>query len=191
MNKRIKYGISKCYYAPITAETDAAVTYGTPVALPGAVALVMNPQNESIEEYADNVTWYYDEENNGYTGSLEVEDLPEAFYTDILGYEKKNNGLLVEKANAQKKMFALLFQFEIKGDSGETPATGKRGVMYRCSAGRPSSTGNTKTNTFAPQHDTVALRAMPRIHDSLVKASCESTGSAYATWFDAVSEPAA
>lgn len=45
MANKIKYGISRCYYAKIT-ETDGVVTYATPVALAGAVNLTLDQSGE-------------------------------------------------------------------------------------------------------------------------------------------------
>ena len=52
---RIKYGLSNVYYAVATAGTGGAITYGTPKALPGAVAMTLDQQGEAVDEYADNI----------------------------------------------------------------------------------------------------------------------------------------
>ena len=180
---RIKYGISNVYYAPVTAESLGVLSYGTPVALQGAVSLTMNANGDEIQEYADNITWFAQTVNQGYTGTLEVEDIPDSFRTTILGEVASADGGIWESSDAQMKEFALLFQFEVAGDNS---VTGKRGCFLRCTASRPAVSGSTKQNTISPNHDTLNLVAMPRVADHYVKASCESTATAYSSWFSAV-----
>lgn len=180
MANKIKYGISKCYYAKIT-ESSGEITYATPVALPGAVNLTLDQAGDSTEFYADNILYWQGNSNNGYTGSLELARIPESFYTDILGMETQND-IQFEKSDSKTNEFALLFQFE--GDESAT-----RHVMYRCTATRPSVNGQTVESSISPQTETINITAMPRIEDSYIKARCGENASAYATWFDAVVLP--
>lgn len=180
---RIRYGISNCYYAKATLGANNVLTYGTPVALPGAVAISLEASGEEFTEYADNVEWFKQTLNNGYTGTLELEEIPESFRIDILGEEKDGADVLFENANTLASEFALLWQFEIGDDAN---VNGKRTALFRCTCSRPGITGNTKTETIAPDHETINISAMPRIADHYVKASALSTSSKYATWFDAV-----
>ena len=52
---KIKFGIKGCYYAVATIAANNSATYGTPVALPGAVNLSLSPQGETNSFYADNI----------------------------------------------------------------------------------------------------------------------------------------
>ena len=183
MANKIKYGISKCYYAKIT-ETNGAITYGTPVALPGAVSISLDQQGETNTFYADNIAYYTSSANNGYQGDLELALLPDSFRTDILGEElDTTSGAYMEYGNAQTNEFALLFQFE--GDENAT-----RHCLYRCIASRPSVSGSTKEESIEPQTETVTITAMARESDELVKARCPYGATAYANWFTSVVEPA-
>lgn len=183
MANKIKYGISKCYYAKIT-ETNGAITYGTPVALPGAVSISLDQQGETNTFYADNIAYYTSNANNGYQGDLELALLPDSFRTDILGEQLDNtSGAYMEYGNAPTVEFALLFQFE--GDENAT-----RHCLYRCVASRPSVSGSTKEESIEPQTETVTITAMARESDELVKARCPHDATAYANWFTSVVEPA-
>lgn len=186
-NNKIKYGISKCYYAVATDDGNGNLTYATPVALPGAVSLSMEAQGETNTFYADNIAYFTSVANNGYEGDLELALLPDGFRQNVLGETLDTKGMYLEKANATVKEFALLFQFE--GDQNAT-----RHCMYRCVASRPATSGQTKEDSIEPQTETVTITAMPRLNDDLVKARCPytaSTSSSYQTWFDAVVEPTA
>lgn len=183
MANKIKYGISKCYYAVATDDGTGALTYAAPVALPGAVSLSLDAQGDTNTFYADNIVYFSTTANNGYQGDLELALLPDSFRTAVLGEElDATTGIYLEHANVPTVEFALLFQFE--GDESAT-----RHCMYRCTASRPATNGSTKEESVEPQTETITITAMPRINDELVKSRCPSTASAYANWFTAVTEP--
>ena len=185
MANKIRYGISKCYYAVAEDDGSGKLTYKTPVALPGAVSLSMDASGDTNNFYADNIVYFTSSANNGYEGDLELALLPDSFRTDVLGEKlDETKGLHLEYANAETKEFALLFQFE--GDQNAT-----RHCMYRCVASRPGANGSTKEESIEPQTETITITAMPRIDDELVKSRCGADASAYANWFTAVTEPTA
>ena len=185
MANKIKYGISKCYYAVATDDGTGTLTYDTPVALPGAVSLSLEAQGDTNTFYADNIAYFTSSANNGYQGDLELALLPDAFRTDVLGETlDAQKGFYIEKANVPTVEFALLFQFE--GDENAT-----RHCMYRCTASRPATNGSTKEESIEPQTESITITAMPRISDEVVKARCPYSANAYANWFTAVTEPSA
>ena len=183
MANKIKYGIKSVYWSKIT-ETGGTITYGTPVAMPGAVSLSLDQQGDTSQFYADNIVYWTGVANNGYQGDLEVALIPDDFRTQILGETLDSvGGFYVETSSDQQSEFALLFQFE--GDENAT-----RHCLYRCVATRPSVSGSTKEESIEPQTETITITAMPRISDEVVKARCPHDASAYANWFTAVVEPA-
>lgn len=185
---KIKYGISKCYYAVATIATDGSATYDTPVALPGAVSISMEPQGETNHFWADNIDYYTSIANQGYEGDLELAKLPESFLLDVLGYAKANNDLIYEDVNASPVHFALMFQFE--GD-----AKAKRHVLYNCTATRPSVASSTKTETIEPQTETVTITAtsiyVSAVNKDVSKGYANEGDSAYSSFFSAVVQPTA
>lgn len=181
---KIKYGISNCYYAKITAvAADGTPTYAAPKALPGAVSLTLSPEGETSPFYADNIIYYSSSSNNGYTGSLELALVPDDFLKDIFGDTLSTNGILAEDASATPSEFALLAQFE-------NDVNDHRIVLYRCTAQRPDVGSSTKEASIEPVTETMNLTVMPRINDHLVKGKADSSASAYASWFTTVQEPA-
>lgn len=180
MSNKIKYGIKNVHYAVATIATNGSATYSTPVALPGAVSISLEPQGETTPFYADNIVYYTSVANNGYEGDLELALIPDSFYTAILGYGTDTNGVLFEDAGASPVHFALTFQFE--GDEAA-----KRHVLYNCVATRPTVSGSTKEDAIEPQTETISITATT-IYDTtrdvdIVKASCETTQSTqYNTW---------
>ena len=186
MANKIKFGLSKCYFAPIIT-SGSTRSYDTPQPIPGAVSLSLEAQSETSPFYADNVIYFTSTANNGYEGDLEVALLPDLFRTVILGENIDTKGFYVETSKDTQKEFALLFQFE-----GDEKAT--RHCLYRCTASRPAVSGSTKEASIEPQTDTITITAMPRIEDGLVKSRCPDSAAAetaYAAWFTAVQEPTA
>ena len=152
MANKIKYGVKNVHYAVATIGENNSATFGTPVALPGAVSLTLDQEGESNNFYADNRVYFTAFGNDGYTGSLELALIPDSFRTDVLGEVLDNKGVLVENQNAQTIHFALMFQFE-----GDEHAT--RHVIYNCVASRPSVSGNTKEAAISPETETINITA--------------------------------
>lgn len=186
---KVKFGLKNVYYAPITAEaTTGAPTYGTPVAIPGAVNLSLDAEGDQNIFRADNIDYYVTNSNNGYSGSLEMALLPDHFRAAVLGEATDANGMIYEDSNAQPVGFALMFQFE-----GDQKAT--RHVMYKCIATRPSVASETTDTTIEPVTETVDLTCSS-VYASAVdkwvpKARCEEGTTNYDDFFDSVVMPAA
>lgn len=181
---KIKYGISRCYYAVATIATNGSATYTTPKALPGAVSLSLDAQGDTTPFYADNIVYYTTVANNGYEGELELAYIPETFYKEVLGYQADGNGVLFEYAGAAPVHFALMFQFE--GD-----AHAKRHVLYNCVATRPSVSGSTKEDSIEPQTETISITATTVYNvgydKDIVKASVTPTETTqYNNWLTSV-----
>lgn len=180
---KVKFGLKNVHYA-VASEVGGVITYGTPVAIKGAVNLSLDAQGDETNFAADDNAKYYNVTNNtGYSGDLEVAKFPTSFLTDIFGYLTDTNGNLFEDAEAEPKHFALLFEFS--GDANKT-----RHVMYYCSCSRPSVASGTTTETKDPVTESVTITAAPLPVDAnghaFVKSSCVEGDSSYATWYDAV-----
>ena len=188
-NNKIKFGLSNVYYAVATIAADGSATYGTPVRIPGAVNLSLEPQGENTPFYADNIVYYTSASNAGYEGDLEIALIPESFKKDVLGYAEDTNGILYEDVDAKAKNFALLFQFE-----GDVKAV--RHVLYNCTATRPSIESETKTDSAEPTTETITVTATSvynaGLEKNIVKARCtKDQPTQYAAWFESIYQPAA
>jgi phi13 family phage major tail protein len=189
MANKIKYGVKNVHYAVATIDENNSATFGTPVALPGAVSLTLDQEGESNNFYADNRVYFTAFGNDGYTGSLELALIPDSFRTDVLGEVLDNKGVLVENQNAQTVHFALMFQFE-----GDEHAT--RHVIYNCVASRPSVSGNTKEAAISPETETINITAtsiyLPALDMDIVKARTgdNTDTTTYNGWMSTVFVPA-
>ena len=189
MANKIKYGLSRVYYAKATIDTSTgAATYTTPVALPGAVSLSMDPSGEPNKFYADNIAYATFAANAGYSGELEIALIPDAFRTNILGEVTVDN-IQYEKAEASTQPFALLFQFE--GDD-----TASRHVFYNVTASRPNVGSKTTEESVDVQTETLTLTCgaiyNAKMDANIVKGRCsDSTKDEYTNWFTAVQQATA
>jgi len=184
MGNKVKFNICNVHYAPISIGTDEAVTFATPVAMPGAVSLSLDPNGEPESFYADGIEYYTINNNMGYDGDLELAMIPESFRTDILKETADSNKVLVEDANSETGAFALLFEFD--GDVKKI-----RHVLYNCSASRPKIESKTNEESREVQTETLSVKARP-LASGYVKAKTgdSTTDATYNDWYKAVYMPA-
>lgn len=166
MKNKVKFGLSNVHIAKMIFGEDGTITYNTPFAIPGAVNLSLDAEGEETPFYADNVKFYNSYANNGYSGDLEIADIPEKFRTDILGEKKDKNGALIESSDVEIAPFALMYQIE--GDK-----TGRRCVYYNTTVSRPSSEASTVEESKEPKTDTLSITTGPRSTDKKVRAILE------------------
>lgn len=187
MANKIKYGLSRVYYALATIDSSTGTaTYSTPKALPGAVSLSMDPSGESSSFYADNIAYATFAANAGYEGDLEIALISDDFRKDVLG-EVVDSDIQVELAESTTKPFALLFQFE-----GDEDAT--RHVFYNCTAARPNVGSKTVEESVEVQTETINLKCgsifNTKLDKNIVKGKIsDKTKQAYTDWFNSVHQP--
>lgn len=181
---KVKFGLNKVHYAKITSWTDDGIpTFATPVRIPGAVSLSIDAEGEAENFFADNGVYYVINNNAGYTGELEIALVTTDFATEILDEKLDNNGVLVERNDAELAEFALLFEFN--GDKNHI-----RHVLYRCSASRPATESATTEDETEVKTETLSLKATA-LPDGLVKSkTCENTDeTTYNNWYKGVYIP--
>lgn len=182
---KVKYGLKNVYYAVQTL-TAGVATYATPVAIPGAVNLALDPQGDESVYYADNMEYFTSIMNRGYSGSLEIALVPISFQKDILlESEDSTTKVLTERATVEPVAFALLFEFD--GDASKT-----RHVIYNCKAKRPSVSSKTTTTSKDVSGETLSLTTKP-LPSGIVKSrtTAETPTATYNGWFSTVWQPGA
>ena len=183
---KVKYNLKNVHVAIMTVSDAGVYSYATPVAMPGAVSLSLDAEGESSPFYADGIVYYRSQNNNGYSGDLEMALVPDWFRTDILQEELDSKGVLVERSDVTDQVkFALLFEFD-----GDIHAI--RHVLYNCSVSRPSIESSTKEDTIEPVTESLSIAADPR-DDGLVKARTgdDTDNSTYNRWYQSVYIPVA
>ena len=105
---KVKFNICNVHYALITVSEEGEVTFGTPVAMPGAVSLSLEPNGEPSNFYADGYAYYTISNNMGYEGDLELAMVPESFRTYVLQESLDTNKVMVENAKVETANLARL-----------------------------------------------------------------------------------
>ena len=187
---KVRFGLKNVHYAVLTEGTTNS--WGSMVAVPGAVNLDLEASGDVTNFYADNVTFYRSVANNGYEGSIEFARIPDQMRTDIFGETLDGTTkVLFEKSNAEPVPVALLFQ--IDGDQEN-----ELYCMYRCLMTRPNigseTIGESKDPGTATQ--TLNISCLPLVtgaaaQQGLVKAktTAETTTTARSAWFTTVPLP--
>jgi len=180
---KVKFNICNVHYALLNISDEGEVSFGKPVAMPGAVSLSLDPNGEPSKFYADGYAYYTISNNMGYEGDLELAMVPEDFRTAVLKEALDSNQVLLEDAKSQGAPFALLFEFD--GDVKKI-----RHVLYNCSAARPSIESSTNEEEIEVQTEKLSLTASP-LQGGYVKArtSDATTAEAYNSWYDQVYLP--
>lgn len=181
---KVQFGIKNVHYAVLTETVSNGVTtytYATPVPLPGAVTLTLDPAGDVTPFYADNIVYYNSVANNGYSGSLEMARYSDQFLQDIFGMTLTTTGkVIMENSQTEPAKFALLYQ--IDGD-----ASNECYALYNCTITRPGVGSTTITETKTPQTQSADITAAPR-GDGLVFARTTDTTPAATKdgWFTSV-----
>ena len=179
----VKFNLCNVHYSVLTQSEDGKYSWATPVPVPGAVSISLDPTGEPESFYADGVEYYVINNNQGYDGDLELAMIPEDFRKDVLNEVSDSNSVLVENANSQASHFALLFEFD--GDQKKV-----KHVMYNCSAARPNISSKTNEDSREIQTEALTIKARP-LASGLVKAKTgDSTkATAYNNWYKSVYQP--
>lgn len=181
---KVQFNLHNVHYAVLTETESSGVisySYATPVAVPGAVTLTLDPAGDSTKFFADGIAYYASTTNSGYEGDLEIARVPDSMLADVWGFDlDATDKVLTESANVEPKYVALLYQ--IDGDQ-----SGQHYVLYKCSLGRPGIGSTTNTETKEPQTASMSISAIPR-PDYKIKAHTtkDTTSTIISGWYSSV-----
>ena len=194
---KVKYGLKNVHYAVLSESAAGVISYATPVPMPGAISINMNPSVARKMLAADDSEYWTADITQNYSGDLNMALIPDSFRADCLGeLTDADSGVKYETSQPVMSRFALLFEFD--GDAHK-----RRHVLYNCSASKPAVASQTVSPDDGPEPSTesVTLTARPR-KDTLVKAwatpdAAITTGTGgeavttnvYDSWFTSVFVP--
>lgn len=163
---KVLFGLSNVYVAKVTGDGE----FDTPVAIPGAVNMTIDAEGDQEIFYADNMNYYTANSNAGYSGELEIADIPNEVLAWMLGWRIDTNGALIEVADGVPTPFALLF--DVQGDKKPRSA-----VYYNVTANRPSDEWSTTEDTTTVTTKTLPFTAgvMKYNNENVVKAVIEES----------------
>ncbi len=179
---KVQFNLKNVHYAVLTTN-GLEPAWDTPVAVPGAVTLTLDPQGEVSPFYADGIVYYQSVANNGYSGSLEIARMPDQMLQDIWGMTLDDTDfVLMENSNVEPKSFALLYQ--IDGDADR-----QYYCLYNCSGTRPAIGGTTTTGAKTPQTQSSSISAVALENGNVLARTTSQTPDAVkAEWFKKVYE---
>lgn len=180
---KVQFGLRNVYYSTIT-ESGGSVSYASPVAFPGAVNLSLSPEGDETVFYADDSRYYVISANSGYSGTLEMAMITDAFATDVLGYITDDNGLLVESKTFTPKAIALMFEVQ-------TDVKARRYVLYNVTIQRAELNAATTEEGVTVQTATLNITAAAAADTGYVRAYTSDTtdNTIYNAWFTTVQVP--
>lgn len=184
---KVTFGLQAVHIAFFDETSPTQPAWKTPIPVPGAVRWTPTTVGDSSDFYADDTKYFTITANNGYTGELEMANVPDAVMAEMLGWDIDDNGMLIEVSEAIPKHFALIGQ--VQGDKRN-----RRFVYYDCVASRPAKERTTKNETITPATDVLSLTVSPiKIGDKMiVKGDMElsdTNTTAYNGFFGAVYVP--
>ena len=170
-------GLKNMVLAPLTVDTEAAVTYGALQLVAGAIEAAITPENTDPEiQYADDIEFdvlYPDPELSFKT---KMADIPLAIQETVFGNSIDDNGVLVRAAADKPPYYAIGFKSE--------KANGKYRFiwLYKVRAKPVTETYATKEGgTVTRQTGEVEWTAIKRTHDGLYQAIADEGENSFTT----------
>ena len=170
-------GLKNMVLAPLTVDTEAAVTYGALQLVAGAIEATITPENTDPEiQYADDIEFdvlYPDPELSFKT---KMADIPLAIQETVFGNSIDDNGVLVRAAADKPPYYAIGFKSE--------KANGKYRFiwLYKVRAKPVTETYATKAGgTVTRQTGEVEWTAIIRTHDGLYQAIADEGENSFTT----------
>ena len=165
-------------YMYAITESAGSTTYSKPTAWKGAKSLTLDPEGDTNTYYADNTAYFTTNTNNGYSGSLEMSEIPEEIEKMIFNTVTTEEGNLAEDANVLPNNVALMFQFE-----GDVSAT--KHIFYKVVFARPNVEGETKEESTDPKTTSMDITAVPveQGDHQWVKSKCRKGDTNYESFF--------
>ena len=177
---KVFFGLSNVMIAKRTV-SGSTISYGNPVALPGAVNLSVENGSKSADFYADNIKYWSSAVVTSLTAELEMADLTRSFMTEYLSYKEATGGGYIQTSNPNDTAFALLFAVE-------TDVKQRRFCLYNCTASEGDLKHSTIEDTAEPGTVTLNINCVGEAlagGGQVFKMVSEQGDGNYSTFFSA------
>ena len=173
---KVRFGLSNIHIGTYTEGTGGTVTLGTPIAQEGAVNMTLDPESEENTFWADNVKYYVTNQDNGFSGSVEVAKWDDEIKTALLGYVALDGGGIAHVKGAAKPKVYIAAQAE--GD-----AESRRFILYNVTLGQIQFEAATTEDAVEPATETIDINVAGDNKTGITMAEYPKTASAYSTLF--------
>ena len=183
-------GLKNMVLAPLTADTEEAVTYGELQRVAGAIEATVTPENADPDvQYADDIEFsvLYPDPELSFT--TRMADVPLTIQEQIFGNTIDDNGVLIRKASDKPPYFAVGFMSE------KANGLFRYVWLFKVRANPVTESYATKEGgTITRQTGEVQWTAIKRTHDGLYQAVADEgengfTSEKGAAFLSAVYEP--
>jgi len=184
MSRKILIGLDQFYYALLTSDTTAGVTYQTPVPLRGAIKVSYNPNSNVETLFADDGAYDTAETMGQIDLDVDMADISQEDYAALEGHTIAG-GVLNELTTDQPVDCA--FGFRAKRSNG--------GYSYywflKGKFNKPKTDFQTKADKINWQTPTMSWKGVARIYDGRFKSSIRDDAVDYTAtigtaWFTTV-----
>lgn len=195
MARKVRYGLRNTKYALWNPTlNEGAGGYDGVKDMKWAVSLTLSSEGgDGNDFYADDgICFSFAGTNGGYSGDLELANIPDSVRVDLLGeVVDEGTGVQFETTDAEPKQFALIT--EMQTDEGPIAY-----AFYNCVASRPELNANTKNDSPDVDTETLPLRIAAQEFTHLgeekkfVQGHIQKTAdnaAKYKAFFDAVVVP--
>lgn len=181
---KVEYGLKNVHVGTYTVnESTGVVTMGTPYKLPGAVKLALDPETEEIKSYADDVVYYSDYSDNGFSGSLEMMRFPDEYKLKFCGFIELDDGGIAQSKYATLPKLYIAFE-------GDGDAEKRRGILYNVSASVPKREHATREGSKEPVTESCDLIVTGDNATGLTRVYYPQSADGYDTLFKNPPAPA-
>lgn len=180
---KVTFGLENLHICTYTVGSGGTVTLGTPYHQIGAVNLDLSPEGEDNTFYADNIAFFSQFMDNGFSGTLEVAKFSDQFKQDYLGYVALADGGIAQVKGAVKPAVALIWEF--RGDSQH-----RRVIAYNVALGQIERGYATLEDNIEVQTESIDITVTGDNGTGIVMTVYPEDSSAYSTIFSAPPVPA-
>lgn len=180
---KVFFGVSEIHVGTYTVGDDGTVSLGTPYALKGAKGITIDPEGDESNVYADDIKYWSQFVDNGFSGSMEVTRFTDEFKKLFMGYASVVGGGIASIKGATKP--AVYVAFQSKGNVEK-----RRCIMYNVTLGGIKTEHKTVEDKIDVATETIDITVTGDNATGICVSSFNETDTGFATLFTTPPVPA-